>query len=474
MRATVFGIQLSKVEFRLCRQPQWAYAPQGRAGLVGHLGMSDQSCTTQCGSVSSRSPTWRSGGVRNIDFGRARFILCHCYWCGGGSGLDRELGLGRMGMDTARAHLVSALFRLVYLTSNARCAALAINVYVDNSCIPSGTKFSLPPVWLLLGRLGMTSGAVPWLAPLFEVSAIVVFAALMRGRTVKAAVAALAALLSPSVMLGFERGNVDLIIFVLVGSAALLFAAETRTRVAASFGLLALAVVAKLYPIFCCAVAVRSRRLATFAGALLLLGGAYLIGIADYLPLIRGNTPVVPDLSYGYLVPFMWVERDVAPHLGFSAAGLSASAAPILLIAIWCAMVAGGSVVLWRRGTHFCSLSAGTAGTAFIFGAAIYCGSFLFNGSNWAYREIFLLLCLPQLFDWVGGPPPNRVTHERRLGRCSRCSISSYGACSSAFRSGWRSRFANILSSPDWPALSCLTACVSCLQRPLSTKSAHH
>jgi hypothetical protein len=27
----------SKVEFRPCPQPRWAYAPQGRVSLVGHL-----------------------------------------------------------------------------------------------------------------------------------------------------------------------------------------------------------------------------------------------------------------------------------------------------------------------------------------------------------------------------------------------------------------------------------------------------
>jgi hypothetical protein len=35
-------IQISKVEFRRCGRPRWAYARQRRAGLVGHLGMSAQ------------------------------------------------------------------------------------------------------------------------------------------------------------------------------------------------------------------------------------------------------------------------------------------------------------------------------------------------------------------------------------------------------------------------------------------------
>ena len=288
------------------------------------------------------------------------------------------------------------------VTGGAPCASQGINVYLDGHCDPLGRRFNLPPVWLLLGHLGLTDKDALWLGPLFGLGAVMVFAAVMRGRTVVAGIAALAALLSPSVMLGFERGNVDLVIFVLVGCAALLLAGETRSRLAASFSLLALAVVAKLYPVFCCAIALRSGRLATFGIGLLLLGMSYLIGIAGFLGFIRGNTDVTPVHSYGYLVPFMFVERQTAPHLGFSAAGLSASALPIALVSIWCALVAGGSLALWRRGAQHCVIAAGSAGAAFTFGAAIYCGSFLFSSSNYAYRLVFLLLCLPQLFDWVG------------------------------------------------------------------------
>ena len=45
----------------------------------------------------------------------------------------------------------------------------------------------------------------------------------------------------------------------------------------------------------------------------------------------------------------------------------------------------------------FIDMSA--AGTAFAFGAGIYCGTYLL-GTNFIYRLMFLLLCLPQLQDW--------------------------------------------------------------------------
>jgi hypothetical protein len=48
----------------------------------------------------------------------------------------------------------------------------------------------------------------------------------------------------------------------------------------------------------------------------------------------------------------------------------------------------------------FCTVAASVAGTAFLFGSGIYCGTFLL-GTNYIYRLMFLLLCIPQLQDWI-------------------------------------------------------------------------
>ena len=46
------------------------------------------------------------------------------------------------------------------------------------------------------------------------------------------------------------------------------------------------------------------------------------------------------------------------------------------------------------------SIDQGVAGTAFLFGAGIYCGTYLL-GTNFIYRLMFLLLCIPQLLNWL-------------------------------------------------------------------------
>jgi hypothetical protein len=46
------------------------------------------------------------------------------------------------------------------------------------------------------------------------------------------------------------------------------------------------------------------------------------------------------------------------------------------------------------------SIDRSSAGTAFLFGTGIYCGTYLL-GTNFIYRLMFLLLCIPQLLDWL-------------------------------------------------------------------------
>ena len=48
---------------------------------------------------------------------------------------------------------------------------------------------------------------------------------------------------------------------------------------------------------------------------------------------------------------------------------------------------------------NVCTVTDSVAGTAFLIGSGIYCGTFLL-GTNFIYRLMFLLLCLPQLQDW--------------------------------------------------------------------------
>jgi len=207
------------------------------------------------------------------------------------------------------------------------------------------------------------------------------------------------AIVSPSMMMAFERANIDLLILALVGSAALVFSARKRSRIAAAVALTASAFVLKLHPVFCAALIARySRSALVFTISLFAVSLAYFVAIFGYLPIIRRNTPGTSLLSYGYNVPFFGIDLLIdEAHL--DRVNLAGSWIPIALAVL---VLVFSASIAWRtaqQGNSACAVSEGVSGTAFLFGAGIYCGTFLL-GSNFTYRLMFLLLCIPQLQDW--------------------------------------------------------------------------
>jgi hypothetical protein len=282
-----------------------------------------------------------------------------------------------------------------------RCAGDAYP-YLHSACDAWADGYNYPPVWLLLGRLGVDGASTPLLAMAFELPALVLFAVLLRGHTLGSGLMALALILSPSVVLGFERGNVDIVEWILVCCAALLFSERSAVRAAASLVLLCLGVVIKLLAVFCCALFIRLRPKSMMISVLLAVFSlAYLYSLADVLPVIRRATPVSPYVSYGYPILFDRLEFLYGPRLGLDLSGLTRSWIPLATITLVILAALAAAVMIWRRDGTFGRFSDGSAGVAFLFGSAIFCGSFLLLDTNYTYRLMFLLLCLPQLFDWI-------------------------------------------------------------------------
>jgi hypothetical protein len=280
----------------------------------------------------------------------------------------------------------------------AACALKGADPYVPHSC--NVANFNIPPVWLWLGPLGLNGSDSDWLALTFIACASGVTVALFRGRSVIHGLMALIAILSPSVMMGVERANPDLLIFALVGSAALLYDQQSRVRTLGAVVLISVGLVLKLFPMFSVALAARfNRRTFLFAVTIAGLAVVYLAAIFKYILLIRSNVPTTFILSYGYKAPFLGWDH-LRSEAGLKPVGLGDTWLPALsCIATLFAAVAA-AVVRWRRGRMFCPVADSAAGTAFLFGSGIYCGTFLL-GTNFIYRLMFLLLCVPQFQDWM-------------------------------------------------------------------------
>ena len=115
-------------------------------------------------------------------------------------------------------------------------------------------------------------------------------------------------------------------------------------------------------------------------------------------------------VSYGYKVIFIGLDQT----LNGASLGLADKWLPIVvLVAALILAVAVATWSIFRR--HFwCSVGNNVAGTAFLFGAGIYCGTFML-GANFTYRLIFLMLCLPQLLDWQGRVSQLTISAARLL-----------------------------------------------------------
>ena len=311
-----------------------------------------------CGRVIGWDPTWRSFGVTPLQ---------------------------------------PPFFDMHIVLDYAACAAKGFDAYVPHSCNP--VNFNIPPIWLWLGFLGLNGSHSTWLSVAMIVSAAGVTVALLKDRSVADGIVALAAMLSPSVMMGVERGNLDLLILTLVGGAALIYKEQRTGRISGAIALLGLGILLKLFPIFSVAIAARcNRRTVLFAIVITVFSVAYLVAISEFIPLIRSNVPTTFILSYGYKAPFlgldhMWTEAGLKPI------GLADTWLPITVAIITLILAAATSLINFHYKRLFCTVTNSVAGTAFLFGSGIYCGTFLL-GTNFVYRLMFLLLCLPQLQDW--------------------------------------------------------------------------
>jgi hypothetical protein len=273
---------------------------------------------------------------------------------------------------------------LRFFTSAWECVRRGVDVIPANPCDPNARIFNYPRPWLVPAPLGLGQDDTVRLGKLL-VAAFFASTFLAMGRPgLVGGLAWGAALCSPAVMLGVERGNPDLVIFcVVVGGVLLLRAGSAAWRVA-GHGLLFLAAVLKLYPVLAWGPVLRQRRRWLLLGGGVLVVGfvVYALATLDDVRRIRRTAPREDAFAYG------------APILGAEVGGT------LVVLALGAALALVLIVLARRRG-------ADVAGDErreldlFLAGAATFVGTFA-AGHNYNYRMVFLLLVLPQLLRWAG------------------------------------------------------------------------
>jgi len=127
--------------------------------------------------------------------------------------------------------------------------------------------------------------------------------------------------------------------------------------------------------------------------------------IPDVLRLARGPLEQADLHLRDNIHLIIWVQdnfsrfRSSKKRSGVKPIGLADTRAPASIAALVLICAATVAVHSFRNRREFCSVGIFAAGAAFLCGAGIYCGTYLL-GTNFIYRLMFLLLCIPQLLDW--------------------------------------------------------------------------
>jgi hypothetical protein len=295
---------------------------------------------------------------------------------------------------------------MLNLTTAWECGRAGIDPLHLNSCEPLERPANYPRLWLALSPLGLGRSATTALGLAAGATFLLsVLWLVPRRLTVLAAAAWIAAVTSPAVMLGIERGNPDLIVFSLLVLSVALMRGRGLHDVA-GVALLVFTAMLKLFPAFAVGVLIRRRprAAAVTLGVATVVLVVYALITLDDIREIREVLPKYVYFSFGAQVGVQALREGLG-----SADSDAWRLATALTLGGVVAIAAAGA---WRRRGRrpqrigLPSVASTRALDAFWIGALVYVGSFV-SAYNWDYRLMFLLLTLPQLLRWSAEARPD-------------------------------------------------------------------
>ena len=305
----------------------------------------------------------------------AGIVLAVIVW-----GIAQPVFLRSLGVDA-----INPIFSdLIAILAAGEADQLGWDVFANNPLDPLNRPHVYGPWWLVVGHLGLVRADAWWLGLMLLGGFLVVAVLVLNPRNARTAVMAVFLLASPPVLLAMERGNNDLIIFLLFVSAVWLLTRQARAGMVAGAGLLVLAAALKLYPLVALpALAVRSvsRRVVLW----LVAGTATLclLVVIESLDVYRKVAEIAPEpitiFAYGAKLSVLMLRGFPAERLNMLVGGI-----PLILIALG---------IGWRWRCEFWNMVPTTGFTAgcFVAGALAWILCYV-STTSFPYRLILLLL----------------------------------------------------------------------------------
>lgn len=269
------------------------------------------------------------------------------------------------------------------------------------------SDFAYPRAVLLLRYLGLHSLPNEWLGFFQGILLTLTVVFVVRPQTAWRALGVSVLFFTPPIIFGFERGNLDFVLFMLCVVAAWQWSRSERLgRLFWPVALMSAGAVLKLYPLFAMfggALAETGRRRQVWLGGIAIVLGYWALNLPE-LNLVLRKLPIAVEAQWGCLVLFTRVEDFVnlrSDSLGVLA-GVSWTSLALPAYALAAAVAAWVGMRL--AGRFRSTTIPGTEWAYYWVGALICCGAFA--GINYAYRWVFVLLTLPLLLRCVRSPEP--------------------------------------------------------------------
>lgn len=279
-------------------------------------------------------------------------------------------------------------FDLRSVTSGWECARQHVGEWPENPCDPWGRPENYPRIWIAASVLGLGQDDTYFIGTLivvgFFAAAIVV---LPRSAPIGDALVYALALCSPAVMLGVERGNVDLALFGIVTVAGLVMRRMPRGPAVAS-ALILLAAILKLFPIAAVGMLTGLPRRAAVLCTTSVVGLFTVYAAATFrdIQTIDRVLPQDDEYAYGLHIVGGWLGRLAGSGRVWDAALVALTA--VAALAFRRSLASRLAMRPSRELDFFCA------------GAGIYVATFALVRSA-DYRLVFLLLAIPQLVRWA-------------------------------------------------------------------------
>lgn len=282
------------------------------------------------------------------------------------------------------------------ITAGAECIRLGHDVLIENPCDPWQRPMNYPRIWSIFASLGINQGHTIALSVLCALIFFILFFLIIKKINYTESLLYASILCSPSIMLAIERGNNDLIVFIILAIALLIIERDKFYLDCLSMIMVIFASIIKLYPVFAISVFLKMKRqkFVFFLIFAITFFGTYIIYNFDNLKLISRATPRSKHLSYGSKVIF-----DVLADLDFTSYFRWITPPIIILLLTSIVLVllfAPNSNKMLNKFDDFDIQKI----SSFRIGCSIYIGTF-FIGNNWDYRLIFLIFTIPQILLWI-------------------------------------------------------------------------